>query len=149
MALQRPKSLLQGETGLGLCTKHTLISPGLKLYPSNKQCSHVQQRSYLIHAGSFLSTPKSSKSTKVSVILRIQSCFTARGPEVWPPLINSHSFMQTLTNQKSRTVCSWLLIGLHLYKRIWINQKQSLFWAPYCKNWINLGFWETAHLPLH
>ena len=25
--------------------------------------------------------------------------------------------MQTLTNQKSRTVSSWLLIGLNLYKR--------------------------------
>ena len=35
--------------------------------------------------------------------------------------INSHSFMQTLTNQKSRTVSSWLLIGLNLYERIRIN----------------------------
>ena len=31
------------------------------------------------------------------------------------PLINSHSFMQTLTNQKSTTVSSWLLIGLNLH----------------------------------
>ena len=27
-----------------------------------------------------------------------------------PPLVNSHSFMQTLTNQRLRTVSSWLQI---------------------------------------
>ena len=42
--------------------------------------------------------------------------------------------MQTLTNQKSRTVFSWLLIGLNLYKRMWINQKRSDFWAPCCND---------------
>ena len=31
-----------------------------------------------------------------------------------PPLNNSHSSKQTLTNQKSRAVSSWLLIGLNL-----------------------------------
>ena len=31
---------------------------------------------------------------------------TARSPKVWSLLINSHSFMQILTNQKSRTVSS-------------------------------------------
>ena len=36
--------------------------------------------------------------------------------KVWPPLISSHSFMQTLTNQKWRTVSSWLLIGLNLHE---------------------------------
>jgi len=40
--------------------------------------------------------------------------FTARSPKGWPPVINSHSFMQKLINQKSRTVSSWLLIGLNL-----------------------------------
>ena len=40
--------------------------------------------------------------------------------------------MQTLTNQKSRTVSSWLLTGLNLYERMWINQKRSHFWAPCC-----------------
>ena len=40
--------------------------------------------------------------------------FTARSPKGWPPVINSNSFMQTLTNQKLRTVSSWLLIGLNL-----------------------------------
>ena len=59
--------------------------------------------------------------------------FTARSPKVWPPLIHSHSFMQALTNQKSRTVSSWPLIGLNLYERIWINQKRSHFWALCCK----------------
>ena len=54
---------------------------------------------------------------------------------MWPPLINSHSFMQTLTNQKSKTVSSWLLIGLNLYERMWINQKRSHFWAPCCKEY--------------
>ena len=54
---------------------------------------------------------------------------TARAPKVWPPLINSPSFTQTLTNQKSRTVSSWLLIGLNLHERMWINQKRS----PCCK----------------
>ena len=58
--------------------------------------------------------------------------FTARSPKVWPPLINSRSFIQTLTNQKSRTVSSWLLIGLNLYERMWINKKQAHFWAPCC-----------------
>ena len=57
---------------------------------------------------------------------------TARSPKVWPPLINSHSFMQTLTNQKLRTVSSWLLIGLNLPKKMWINQKRSHFWALCC-----------------
>ena len=48
---------------------------------------------------------------------------TARSPKVWPPLINSHSFMQRyLTNQKSRRVSSWLLIGLNLHERMWITQ---------------------------
>ena len=56
--------------------------------------------------------------------------FTARSPKVWPPLINSHSFMQTFTNQKSRMVSCWLLIGLNLYQRMWINQKRTDFWAP-------------------
>jgi len=51
---------------------------------------------------------------------------------VWPSLISSHSFMQTLTNQKSRTVSSWLLIGLNLHERMWMNKKRSLFWAPCC-----------------
>ena len=58
---------------------------------------------------------------------------TATNPEVWPPLINSHSFMQKLTNQKSRTVSSWLLIGLNLHKRMWINQK----WSNWPKSWAN------------
>ena len=44
-------------------------------------------------------------------------------------LLNSHSFMQTLTNQMSRTVSSWPLIGLKLHVRMWINQKRSHFWA--------------------
>ena len=52
---------------------------------------------------------------------------TARSPKVWPPLINSHSFMQTLTNQTSRTVSSWLLIGLNLHERMWINQSGHTF----------------------
>ena len=43
---------------------------------------------------------------------------TKRSPEVLPPLINSHSFMQTLANQKSRAVSSWLLIGLNLHERM-------------------------------
>ena len=50
---------------------------------------------------------------------------TPRSAKVWPPLINLHSFMQTLTHQKSRTVSSWLLIGLSLYERMWVNQKQA------------------------
>ena len=58
--------------------------------------------------------------------------FTARNPKLWPPLIYSHSFMQTLTNQKLRAVSSWLLIGLDLHERMWINQNQSHFWAPFC-----------------
>ena len=40
--------------------------------------------------------------------------------------------MKTLTNQKSRTVSSWLLFGLNLHERMWINQKRSHFWAPCC-----------------
>ena len=41
--------------------------------------------------------------------------------------------MQALTNQKSRTVSSCLLIGLNLYEKMWINKKQSHFWALCCK----------------
>ena len=38
-------------------------------------------------------------------------------PKKWPSLITSvtHSFMQRSTNPKSRTVSSWLQIGLNLY----------------------------------
>ena len=36
---------------------------------------------------------------KISILLTA----IVRSPEVWPPLTNSHVFMQTLTNQKSRT----------------------------------------------
>ena len=57
----------------------------------------------------------------------------AKSPKVWPPLINSHSFVQTLTNQKPRTVSSWLLIKLNLYERMWLRKKRPHFWAPYCK----------------
>ena len=44
----------------------------------------------------------------------------SKEPKKWPSLINSvtHSFMQRSTNPKSRTVSSWLLIGLNLYGRI-------------------------------
>ena len=58
---------------------------------------------------------------------------TAGSPKLWPPLINSHSFVQALTNQRSRTVSSWLLIGLNMYERMSINQKRSHFWALCCK----------------
>ena len=51
---------------------------------------------------------------------------------MWPPLITSHSSIQTLTNQKSRTVFSWFPIGLNLYETMGINQKRSHFWAPCC-----------------
>ena len=57
---------------------------------------------------------------------------SARSPKVWPPLINSHSFMQTLTSQKWRIVFSWLLIGLILHETMGINQKRSNFGAPCC-----------------
>ena len=52
----------------------------------------------------------------------ISSHLTARSPKVWPSLISSHSFMQTLTNQKSKTVSSGLLIGLNLYEGKWISE---------------------------
>ena len=74
-------------------------------------------------------SPPSSLEKKIEFLWK---GFTARSPKVWPPLINSHSFMHTLTNQKSRTVSSWLLIGLNLHERMWINQKRSHFWAPCC-----------------
>ena len=41
--------------------------------------------------------------------------FTASSPKVCPPLINSN---KELTNQNSRTVASWLLIGLNLHERM-------------------------------
>ncbi len=47
--------------------------------------------------------------------------FTARRPKVWPPLINSHSFLQPPSNQNPRTGSSWLLIGWWLHERMWIN----------------------------
>ena len=66
--------------------------------------------------------PSTNKLCLISILLTA----IARSPKVWPPLINSHSFMQTLTNQKSRTVSRWLLIGLNLFQRMWINQKRSI-----------------------
>ena len=70
---------------------------------------------------------------------------TARSSKVWPPLINSHSFMQTLTNQKSRTASTWFLIGLNLHERMWINQKRSHFLAPCCNklNYYLPFFWNS------
>ena len=73
------------------------------------------------------------KSSWVSKCCGYQiDCHSKEPKSVWPPLINSHSFMQTLANQKSRSVSSWLLIGLNLYKRMWITQKWSHFWAQCC-----------------
>ena len=66
-------------------------------------------------------------------------------PKVWPSLINSHSFMKALTNQKSRTVSSWLLIRLNL-PRTWINWKRSHFWAPCCKTTRRLSIDWIMHL---
>ena len=56
---------------------------------------------------------------------------------MWPPLINSNSFMQTLTNQKSRTVSSWLLIGPICTKNVNTSKASSNVWAPCC-NLVNL-----------
>ena len=81
--------------------------------------------------------------------LRGLSCLvviTARSPKVWPPLINSHSFMQRyLTNQKSRRVSSWLLIGLNLHERMWINQSghRSGLFAVKAKNCYTNWFLAT------
>ena len=73
------------------------------------------------------------KKNVISILRTIFSrSSTARSPKVWPPLMNSHSFMQTLTNQKSRTVSCWLLIGLNLYERMWINPKRSHSRTPCC-----------------
>ena len=70
---------------------------------------------------------------------------TAKRPKVWPPLINSHFFMQTLTNQKSRTVSSCVLIGLSLYERMWINQKRPHFWVPCCNaQAIETNYWWSV-----
>ena len=66
-------------------------------------------------------------------------------PKVWPSLINSHSFMKALTNQKSRTVSNWLLIGLNL-PRMRINWKRSHFWAPCCKTARRLSIDWIMHL---
>ena len=57
---------------------------------------------------------------------------TARSIKAWSPVMNSHSVMPKLTNQKLRKVSSWLLIGLNLHERMWINQKPSHFCTPCC-----------------
>ena len=66
---------------------------------------------------------------------------TARSPIVWPPLMNSHSFMQTIT--KSRTISSWLLTWLNMYERMWINQKWShtfeLFAVTHLRSFVSVG----------
>ena len=60
---------------------------------------------------------------------------------------NSHPFMQTLTNQKLRTVSSWLLIGLNLHERMWVNQKRSHFCALCCNyDCLQCTFLETWKL---
>ena len=60
-----------------------------------------------------LSPPRSTKG--------LSTGYFSKRPKVWPPLINTHSFIKALTNQRSRTVSSWLLIGLNLHERTWIN----------------------------
>lgn len=40
--------------------------------------------------------------------------------------------MQSLYNQKATGSCLWLLIGLWLHKRMWINYKWPHFWASCC-----------------
>ena len=72
---------------------------------------------------------------EINDVIRVNVFHFIRSFKEWPPLINPHSFMQTLTNQKTRAVSSWLLIGLNLHERMCsmgINQKQSHFWAPCC-----------------
>ena len=82
--------------------------------------------------GPFITGVRSkSRSSELNVILWCSlrtSCnsqlslpVTARSPKEWRPLINTYSFMKTLTNQTSRTVYSWLLIGSNLQERMWIN----------------------------
>ena len=51
-------------------------------------------------------------------LISFEVIVTARSIKVRRPLINSHSFMQVLTNQQSRTVSSWILIGLNLHERM-------------------------------
>ena len=48
---------------------------------------------------------------QVVVILEVIRSYSKEPKTVTSFSVNSHSFMQTLTNHKSRTVSSWLLIG--------------------------------------
>ena len=88
------------------------------------------------------------RSCRCSVMMRMMMMmmmmmimiFSTRSLKEWPPLINSHSFMQTLSNQKSRTVSRWLLTGLNLCERMWIIESVYTFGllTPYC-NRLNDG----------
>ena len=43
-------------------------------------------------------------------------------------------FHADINQSEDSLISSWLLIGLNLYKRMWINQKRSRFCAPCCEN---------------
>ena len=68
-----------------------------------------------------------------------------RSLKVWPPLISSHSFMQTLTNQKWRTVSSWLLIGLNLHEvnKVIINALTPFFGLLSSKTFATMAMWRN------
>ena len=111
---------LRGPRNEGFRTSRSLVWPLKFIIRSNYHLFYIRDELfYLLKIITF------SKQCKVALM------FTARSTKVLPLLIYSHSFMQTLTNQKLRTVSSWLLIGLNLHERTWINQNQSHFWAPF------------------
>ena len=112
---------------------YVYMSLGRKAQSSKKEANHLYftYLQALVEETLFSTELNHTFTTKCCFILLL-ILLTARSPIVRPPLINSHSFMQTLTNQMWRTVSSWLLIGLNLYERMWINQKWSHFWAPCC-----------------
>ena len=95
----------------------------------------MYQNSEDLNAPEHYGKPSNKRWNKQTEMLYSLFCkyYSKEPKKVWPSLIDSHSFMQTLTNQKSRTVSSWLLIGLNLHGRMSINQKRSHFWDPYCK----------------
>ena len=56
--------------------------------------------------------------TRISV--GITDKVSARNPKVLPLITNSHSFAQSLTNQKLRRASSLILTGLKLHEKIFI-----------------------------
>ena len=111
----------------GISTQFIKVKVLFNLYPEGVSAKIIyctRKHIYCLCWGMPIYTLFFEKKIEIKILeinLEISIAITARSPKVWSPLIHSHSFMKALTNQKSRAVPTWLLIGLNLHERMWIN----------------------------